>query len=126
MSFGGFPAITPARVSRAAPEEFRVMLGDFGEPVTAGGVTKQAIITVDEQVIEGENAFAGGAAQKRGEVIGREIVALVLTRDFPDGTLEIDAPFSIDAGEFAGSYRIRNAKAQKNGLGVTEISLREA
>jgi hypothetical protein len=53
-------------------------------------------------------------------------VALVLTKDFPDGTLMTDAPFSIDSGDFAGSYRIREPLAHKNGLGVTELHLREA
>ena len=49
---GGF-TFTPVKISAAAADEFRVMLNDFGNGITVGLVTGLAMITVDDQVIEG-------------------------------------------------------------------------
>jgi len=124
---GGF-TVTPFKISAAAANEFRVMLGDFGNQITVGATSGSAMVAVDDQVIEGEAGFATGAGagtQKRGEVIGRQIMATVLTQDFPEGTLDIDTPMTIDDGPFAGSYAIRERLLQQHvGLSLTKLYLR--
>jgi len=104
-------------------DEFRLMLADLGVPVVCGGVSTFGLKDYDDQVIEGEAGFAssaGAGTQKRGELIGRQIIATVLTDDFPPGTLTIDTPITVD-GEF---YVIRTALSHSHmGLNLTNLQL---
>lgn len=126
---GGF-SFTPVKISDVAAAEFRVMLNDFGTGITVGATTTLAMITVDDQVAEGEAGFASGGGaglQKRGEVVIRQIVATVLTADFNDGELAIEAPMTINDGNFAGSYAISNRLlSQHVGLNLTKLYLRRS
>jgi hypothetical protein len=122
--------ITKPKISDVAADEFRVMLGDFGTGITVGATTTLCMLTVDDSVAEGESGFAtgsGAGVQKRGEVIARQIVATVLTEDFNDGELAIDAPLTINDGDFAGSYVVSNRLlSQHVGLNLTKLYLRGA
>jgi len=124
---GGF-TFTPVKIADVASAEFQVMLNDFGSGITIGATTTLAMLTVDDQVAEGETGFAtgsGAGSQKRGEVVIRQIVATVLTQDFNDGELAIDAPVTVNDGNFAGSYAISNRLlSQHVGLNLTKLFLR--
>jgi hypothetical protein len=107
-------------------DEFRLMLSDLGVPVVVSNVTTYGLKDYDDQVIEGESGFASGSGagtQKRGELIGRQIVLTVLSDDFPPGTLAIDTPITAD-GE---NYVIRLALAHSHmGLNLTTLYLGKA
>lgn len=124
---GGF-TFTPVKIADIAATEFRVMLTDFGTGVTVGATTTMAMLTVDDQVAEGETGFGSGSgagSQKRGEVVVRQILATVLTEDFNDGELVIDDPVTVNDGNFAGDYMISNRLlSQHVGLSLTKLFLR--
>lgn len=110
----------------SSADEFRLMLADLGTPVTIAGTDGMGLASYDDQVLEGETGFASGAGagtQKRGELIGRQIVVEVLTDDFPGGSLLIDAP-AIVGGQ---QYLVRLALSQSHlGLNLTNLYLRKA
>jgi butyrate kinase len=122
--------ITKPKISDIASNEFRVMLTDLGVSISIGATTTGAMLTVDDQVAEGESGFqsgAGAGVQKRGEVIARQIVATVLTDDFNVGELAIDATATINDGGFAGNYVVsKRLLSQHAGLSLTKLFLRGA
>lgn len=132
MSSFGIPGFTftKPKISDVASAEFRVMLADLGVGISIGATTTQAMLTVDDQVAEGESGFqtgAGAGVQKRGEVIARQIVATVLTDDFGVGELAIDATATINDGDFAGNYVVSSRLlSQHAGLNLTRLFLRGA
>ena len=83
--------------------EFQLMLQDFGVPVVVGAVNTFGLLDYDDQVIEGESGFASGAGagvQKRGELVGRQIVVTVLTDDFNPGDRAIDQKITVDGVDY--------------------------
>lgn len=107
-------------------DEYRMMLADLGTPVTIGSTDGLGIWAYDDQVLEGETGFpsgAGAGTQKRGELVGRNIVVTVLTDDFPEEALMIDAPASVGGTQ----YEVRLALSQSHlGLNLTNLYLRKA
>ena len=105
--------------------EFELMLADVGVPVILGDIETSGLLDYDDQVIEGETGFASGlgaGTQKRGELVGRVIIVTVLTNDFPDGALAIDAEINVDGVDYA----IRNALAHSHmALDLTSLYLRK-
>lgn len=89
--------------SNATAAEFRLMVGDVGVPIAQGAVNTFGLLDYDDQAIEGEAGFstaAGAGSQKRGQVIGRQIVVTVLTSDFPEGALAQDAAIQVDGQDY--------------------------
>jgi hypothetical protein len=89
--------------SAATTAEFNLMLADFGVPVVVGAVNSFGLLDYDDQVIEGESGFASGlgaGTQKRGELIGRQIIVTVLTDDFASGALAIDTPINVNGVDY--------------------------
>src|SRR6266498_2109053 len=89
--------------SSATTAEFRLMLSDVGVPVVCGAVSTTGLLDYDDQLIEGEAGFSSGAGagmQKRGEVLGRQLVLTVLTDDFDAGQLTIDTAITVDGVDY--------------------------
>jgi hypothetical protein len=109
--------------SAATTAEFQLMLGDVGVPVVVGAVSTFGLLDYDDQVVEGESGFAGGlgaGTQKRGELIGRQLIVTVLTDDFDDGVLKIDTPITVNGVD----YVIRLALAHSHmALNLTTLYL---
>jgi hypothetical protein len=112
--------------SAATTAEFQLVLADFGVPVEVGGISTFGLLDYDDQVVEGEAGFAsalGAGTQKRGEMIGRQIVVTVLTDEFEDGVLVIDRPIKVDSK----NYVIRLALAHSHmALNLTNLYLGKA
>jgi hypothetical protein len=103
--------------------EFQLMLEDCGVPVVCGSVNTYGLLDYDDQIVEGEAGFAsgiGGGTQKRGEIIGRQIIVTVLSDEFQPGALAIDTPITVDGTD----YVIRTALAHSHmGLNLTSLYL---
>lgn len=111
----------------ANSSDFRALLADFGVSVTVGSTTAQAVVAAADQADDGEQGFGSGygaGSQRRGEVIGQDILAVALVSDFPANALAIDATLTVNAGDFTGSYVIRGAYLRDAGFGVMELHLR--
>lgn len=102
------------------------MLADVGVPVVCAGVNTFGLLDYDDQVVESETGFRsalGSGTQKRGELIGRQIICTVLSDDFDDGTLVIDASINVNGVD----YVIRLALAHLHmALNLTTLYLGKA
>lgn len=112
--------------SASTTAEFKLMLADVGVPVVLGTVETFGLLDYDDQVVEGESGFqtgAGAGVQKRGELIGRQIICTVLTDEFDDGALAVDTPISVDGKD----YVIRLALSHSHmSLNLTNLYLGKA
>jgi len=114
-------------ISSAATEaEFELMLADVGVPVVFGAVSTNGVLDYDDQLELGESGFQssmGAGSQKRGQVIGRQLILTVLTSDFADEPLESDESITVDGVE----YEIIYAQAHSHmALNLTAVYLRKA
>jgi hypothetical protein len=103
--------------SAATTAEFKLMLEDVGVPVVCGGVSTLGLFDDDDQVIEGESGFASGVGagiQKRGQVVGRQIIVTVLSDEFEDGVLTIDAPIQVKGTDYVIRLALGHSHMQLN------------
>jgi len=110
----------------ATTAEFQLMLSDVGVPVICGGVTTNGLLDYDDQVVEGESGFASGlgaGTQKRGELIGRQIIVTVLSDDFDDGVLVIDTPITVNGVDYVIRLALAHSHMQ---LDLTTLYLGKA
>jgi|SRR5882724_2708867 len=112
--------------NEATTAEFQLMLSDVGVPVVCGDVSTNGLLDYDDQIVEGEAGFStgmGAGTQKRGELIGRQIIVTVLSDEFDDGVLVIDTPITVNGKD----YVIRLALAHSHmALNLTSLYLGKA
>jgi hypothetical protein len=110
----------------ATTAEFKLMLADVGVPVVCGAVNTLGLLDYDDQVIEGESGFSSGAGagtQKRGQVVGRQIIVTVLSDEFDDGVLTIDTPIKVDGADYVIRLALQHSHMQ---LDLTNVYLGKA
>jgi hypothetical protein len=98
--------------SQMTTAEFRLMLSDDGVQVVCGAVNTFGLLGHDDHVVEGEPGFpsrGGAGLQKRGELVGRQILVTVLSADFADGALAIDAPITVGGNDYVIRLAIENS-----------------
>jgi hypothetical protein len=103
--------------SAATTAEFELMLADIGVPVVLGDVSTFGLLDYDDQVVQAESGFASGlgaGTQKRGEVMGRQIIVTVLTDDFEDGALAIDTTIKVDGKDYVIRLPLEHSHMQLN------------
>jgi hypothetical protein len=103
--------------SAATTAEFELMLADIGVPVVLGEVSTLGVLEYDDQVVQAESGFASGLGagiQKRGEVMGRQIVVTVLTDEFDDGVLAIGTPIKVDGKNYVIRLALEHSHMQLN------------
>jgi hypothetical protein len=103
--------------SAATTAEFELMLADIGVPVVCGSVSTFGLLDYDDQVVQAESGFASGlgaGTQKRGEVMGRQIIVTVLTDEFDEGALAIDTPIDVDGKAYVIRLALEHSHMQLN------------
>jgi hypothetical protein len=114
-----------ALTSASTEAEFELMLSDVGVAVSCGPVNDFGLLDYDDQVIEGETGFQsslGAGTQKRGGVIGRQLILTVLTSTFADADLSSDQPITVDGQDYEISYSLSHLHMA---LDLTAIYLRK-
>ena len=104
--------------------EFALVLADNGVTVVSGDTTTQGLLDYDDYVAEGEPGFksaAGAGLQKRGELVGRQIIVTVLSDEFSDGELEIDQLIEVDGQDYVIRLAIEHSHVA---LATTTLYLR--
>lgn len=95
--------------TKTTEAEFALMLGDVGVPVVCGSVNTSGLLDYDDQVLGGESGFQsslGAGTQKRGGVIGRQLILTVLTSDFADVELVSDTEINVDGTDYVVRYAL--------------------
>ncbi len=112
--------------SKTTEAEFALMLGDVGVEVVCGDVTTEGLPDYDDQVLAGESGFQsslGAGTQKRGGVIGRQLIVTVLTSEFADVELVSGTEITVDGTDYVIRYALSHLHMA---LDLTAIYLGEA